>query len=353
MLTLASSCVSTGGGYGSGGYGDGYGGGYGGGHDHPPHHDPGPPYYDEGRPNRIPRGADLVYEGQDRLRWDVDQDGTVYVYSIGENRIPWTGPVRRGQQIVVTPKEDSIYVDGRVVYRGNLERNSPHQIYITRPGGWGGGGRPGGGWGGGGYPGGGGRPDTDRPSSIPREARFMHETKGNLYWNAPEDGTVWVYSVDDNRIPFTGRMRRGQEVLVNPGDDRITLAGQRVYQGNLVREGQHQIWFDRAGGWGGGSGGGGGGGGYPGGGGSGGDLPRGAREVASGRGDIALHEAPRDGTVYVYDNESRRVLYSTNVGRGNSFQIYPGQNAVNLNSERHAEVRLPRGRSYSLYFRER
>jgi hypothetical protein len=472
-MQLGGSCSSSGGG---GGY---YGGGGGGGYRPPP--EPPPVYYpphdhDDGRPNRIPRGADLVYEGLDRLRWDVDQDGTVYIYSVGDNRIPWTGPVRRGQQIVVTPKEDSVYVDGRTVYRGNLERNSPHQIYITRPPGWGGGGRGGGGgWdggrgggGGGGWDGGrgsgggGGRPDDNRPSSIPREARFMHEAKGNLFWNAPDDGTVWVFSLDDNRIPFTGPIRRGQEILVNPGDDRITLAGRSVYQGNLVRGGRHQIYFTSGGGSGGGGGrgggggsGGGGGGGRPdpgrpsslprearfmfeqegntywnapedgtvwvlsiednripytgpmrrgqeifvnpgddqisvagrrvyqgnlvrggrhqiyfaasggggggggggaergGGGGAGAALPRGARELASGRGDISIGSAPRDGVVYVYDIESRRVLYSGNIGRGNSFQIFPGQNYVNLNSKRHATVQLPRGRNYALYFTDR
>jgi hypothetical protein len=134
-------------------------------------------------------------------------------------------------------------------------------------------------------------------------------------------------------------------LLVDTGDDRVSVGERVVYQGNLVRNGRNQVWFAPGPVGGGRSDAGGGGG-------DAGALPRGAKELASGKGDISINAAPNDGTVFICD-DSNRVIYSTNIGKGNSFQIFPGQDFVNLNSKKHGSVKLPKGKNYKLYFRER
>ena len=63
-----------------------------------------------------------------------------------------------------------------------------------------------------------------------------------------------------------------------------------------------------------------------------------------------IHAAPADGTVYVYDESARRTVYQRDVKRGNSFQIFPANDYVNVNSKKAADVRLSANGRYSLYF---
>jgi len=83
------------------------------------------------RPNRIPRHADLVREGWDRLKWTADMDGTIYVLDKDKNTIRYFGPVRQGDEIMVQPDRDKIYVDGKIVYDQNLEKHSWHRLYFA------------------------------------------------------------------------------------------------------------------------------------------------------------------------------------------------------------------------------
>jgi hypothetical protein len=137
-------------------------------------------------------------------------------------------------------------------------------------------------------------------------------------------------------------------MVVVPNSDDIVVNDHVVWHGNLKRDGRHQIFFAREGGGGGNSGayGGGGGGGAAG-------VPGGSAVLARGRGNISIDQVPRDGSVYVYDDDDHKVLYRCDINRGNSFQIFPGKNYVNLNSKRAAEVRMADDHHYTLYFQNR
>lgn len=199
----------------------------------------------------------------------------------------------------------------------------------------------------GGYRGDGGYHDDDRydrPNRIPRWADKVRDGKGKLKWDADLDGTIYVYDVDKDYIAYTGPVRRGQEVVIHPEEDRVYVAERVVYRDNLRRDGFYALYFAREGSE---------HGGRPDNnnpGGSYSDLPRSADRMARGRGDISINEAPRNGRVYVYDEDERRVLYSCDISRGNSFQIFPDRGYVNLNSRRQADVRFRRGNTYGLYF---
>lgn len=317
---LAASCATTnnypppnyppGGGYPGGGYpGGGGGGGYG--------------------SSRI-----LITEGEGRVAWNADQNGDVYIYNARQNRLLFNGPVRRGDQIEVEPWQDRILINNQPVFRQNMERSEPHAIYFERfrepP--------PGRGGRGGNYP-------------WYREGVIITEGDDRLAWNADENGQVYVYDYGEDKLVWNGPIQRGQRIEVLPAQDRITINDRPVYTSNLRRNARHQIVLvklpgDNRGGRGG-----------PGRGGpppqAFDPIPQGARQLVEGTGDIAIGQAPNDGVVWVYDDTDRRVIYSTEIGRNNSFQIFPRENYVNLNSRKHADVRFTRGHRHSLYFRAR
>jgi len=87
-------------------------------------------YDDPNRPNRIPQGADVVREGHGKLKWTADLDGTIFVYDSDKKEIRYEGPVRHGEEVVVHPEEDRIYVATRPVYEQNMEKKDWHKIYF-------------------------------------------------------------------------------------------------------------------------------------------------------------------------------------------------------------------------------
>lgn len=178
-----------------------------------------------------------------------------------------------------------------------------------------------------------------KPNRIPRNADLVREGSGKVKWTADLDGSIYIYDVQDDHIVYTGPVRRSQEIVVVPDDDKIYVAERVVYNQNLRRNGVHQVYFarERKGNE----------GDRP----QGGGLPHNAQRIERGRGDLAIHAASRDGTVYVYDEDDRRVLYSAELRRGNSFQIFTAKDYVNINSKRAASVRFERGHTHGLYFK--
>jgi hypothetical protein len=86
---------------------------------------------DVDQPYRIPQGADMVAEGNEKVKWTADMDGTVFVFDRDKNNIRYTGPIRRGDDVIIQPDRDKIYVGDRNVYQGNLEKHSWHKIYFV------------------------------------------------------------------------------------------------------------------------------------------------------------------------------------------------------------------------------
>jgi hypothetical protein len=216
----------------------------------------------------------------------------------------------------------------------------------------------GGSYGGGGSDGGGSagavqdrRFDADYvPRRLPRSAERVREGYEKIRWTADMAGTVYVYDVDNDLVAWGGNIKRGQEVVVDPKRDGVRIDETNVFQENLYERALHRIYFaphpdrargdrdaDRDDGDGTSAG-------------RGERAPRGATELARGRGDLVIGQTPGDGTVYVYDADAGRVVHAQPVGRGNSFQIFPADDYVNRNSKRAASVRLDADHRHILYF---
>lgn len=316
-LNLAASCNSTtnnypnpnypppGGGYPPPGRGPGY---------------PGPGYPGN---NRV-----VVAEGTGRVAWNADQNGNVYIYDSGENRLVFNTEVRRGEQVAIEPWRDRILINDREVFQQPLRRDARHEIVFDafrNPG----------------PPGRGRGPVSNYPWY--REGIVITEGDDRLAWNADQNGNVYVYDYGEDKLVWNGPIQRGQRIEVLPAQDRVTINDREVYRGNLRRNAKHQIVLVRLPGD---NRGGPGRGGPP----PSNGLPAGARRLETGRGDLAIGQAPGDGTVFVFDEDSGRVVYSAPVGRNNSFQIFTRGNYVNLNSKKLADVRFDNTHRHSLYF---
>ena len=182
-------------------------------------------------------------------------------------------------------------------------------------------------------------PEVEHPRRIPRSADMVREGRDKLKWTADLNGDIYVYDAQDDRIVYTGPIRRNQELVIVPSDDRVYVEGRVVSNENLRRDAHHQVYFVRE---------------------APRDdrpgrtppedmIPRDARRLARGTGDLAIDQCPAKGTLIVFDEDDRTVVYTTQIDRGASFQIFPRSNYVNINSKRAANVRFTRGHEYSLH----
>jgi DNA-binding beta-propeller fold protein YncE len=80
----------------------------------------------------VPRNATRVAGGTGELTYRTKDSGHIYVVDEDENRLLYDHRVGDGQEIVITPDDDRIAIDGRNVFRGNLERKHAHRIYFDR-----------------------------------------------------------------------------------------------------------------------------------------------------------------------------------------------------------------------------
>jgi len=179
-----------------------------------------------------------------------------------------------------------------------------------------------------------------KPKRLPRSAEVIREGGGKLKWTADLDGTVYVYDGDDDAIRYTGPIKRGQEVVVSPKDDAVSIGGEIVYRENLRKDAYHQVYFtpasrnrdDSA---------------------SDADtpltLPSGAIKAVSGKETVELSDARYTGTIYVYDDDARTTLFSSPLKKGDDFRV-ARDGIVYANGQRVAKVTIKNGHTLSLYF---
>jgi hypothetical protein len=174
------------------------------------------------RPRRLPRDADLVREGVERVRWTADLNGEVYVYDVQAERIDYTGSIRRNQEIVVEPGSDRVLIDGRVVQQANLNRNNQHQIFFARER----------------------IADNNRGETPPRGSRRLAEGKGRLTLNrVADDGTMCIFDETDRKIMFEQTVHRGQKFELRPHENRVLVNDKEIAEVRFDENHQHSFYF--------------------------------------------------------------------------------------------------------------
>ena len=84
---------------------------------------------------------------------------------------------------------------------------------------------------------------AERHDDIPRSARLVAQDQGDVDFVAPDDGMVYVYDRGAGNMLYSGRIREGERVRVEPRDDRITLNGQTVMDKQIRDNNEVRIFY--------------------------------------------------------------------------------------------------------------
>lgn len=215
------------------------------------------------RPDSVPMSAMLVGEGNDRVEYTAADDGEVWIVNSDRNTLVYGGRVDRGEQVVIDPKDDRLLIGSRtgLADRANLPDDNYRIFFarsIDRPAAV--------------LPASPGtvtvrpsdpvivrtrepavvvepraveRPLLDRPTDIPTGAIVWSDTRERTNLTATDAGRAWVVD-DSNRILYTTRIARGDTLSIDPDNDRMTLNGNRAYDGRLT-PGRYRVYFERIG----------------------------------------------------------------------------------------------------------
>jgi len=275
------------------------------------------------RPADVPKSASLKTQGNDRVVYTADDNGRVWIADHGSNDIVYSGQMRRGDRLVLDPGGNRITLNDQVVAHRDIGRRDRDIYFEPGPIGR--------------------RPEVterdlqvDRPAQIPSAASLKAEGKDRVEFTPNRDGSIWVSDADTKQVVYMGRMMRGQTLVIEPRDNRLAINGQPVYSGNLPNH-DHRVFFlpgdpmaegsvapndaspasvvvDRHGGAvvarpvG---------------------VPAGADLKADSTGRTEM-TADSDGTVWVTDAVTNRVLYTAPMLRGERVVINPEGNRVRL-----------------------
>ena len=83
----------------------------------------------------------------------------------------------------------------------------------------------------------------DARNDVPAGVTLMKEGHEPLIFQAPSDGTVYVYNDSDERLVYTAAIRAGQSVQVDPDHDFVTVDGKKVVDTKMDDFDKHQILF--------------------------------------------------------------------------------------------------------------
>ena len=84
-------------------------------------------------------------------------------------------------------------------------------------------------------------------SAIPAGADEVDSGRGELRYEAQRDGKVWVYDAETDKMVYTGPIRDGDRVVVDPDRNLITVGGETVSEQPLIRDHKYRIYFKRRG----------------------------------------------------------------------------------------------------------
>jgi hypothetical protein len=165
---------------------------------------------------------------------------------------------------------------------------------------------------------------ADRPIDVPAGAEIQTEGPQRLVYTAPSGGEIWVTDVAGSAIVYSGAVRRGDEVVVDPDNNRVTVAGQVVTTHDVGHD-DHRIRFapgmadqaaavapghdvQRPG-----------------------DVPAAAALTGEGVNRVA-YTASTAGTVWVVDDHNT-VIYTGRVNRNDRLIIDPDHNNLTINDK--------------------
>jgi hypothetical protein len=86
----------------------------------------------------------------------------------------------------------------------------------------------------------------ERPQSVPADARSVARQSGSnpVNFTAPDDGSIFVYDRSSQKMVYSGRLRRGDTLELDPRRDEVRVEGRAVLESDLRDLNEYQVWFD-------------------------------------------------------------------------------------------------------------
>jgi hypothetical protein len=81
-------------------------------------------------------------------------------------------------------------------------------------------------------------------SSIPSDAAMENSGSGRVSYTANQAGNIYVLDTDDNKKVFQGHVNNGDQVVVEPDQDRIVVGGTNAdHTPSLKANHRYAIYF--------------------------------------------------------------------------------------------------------------
>jgi hypothetical protein len=84
---------------------------------------------------------------------------------------------------------------------------------------------------------------ADRHEDIPKSAPMVAKGETDVTWQAPSEGEVFVYDQSEGKMLYSGRVQRGDTLVIDARKDKIELAGRTVMDKQIRDHNQVEIFF--------------------------------------------------------------------------------------------------------------
>ena len=86
----------------------------------------------------------------------------------------------------------------------------------------------------------------ERPESVPADAQSVARQSGSnpINFTAPDDGNAFVFDRSTQKMVYSGRLKRGETLELDPRRDGVRVDGRKVVETRLRDLNEYQVWFD-------------------------------------------------------------------------------------------------------------
>jgi hypothetical protein len=84
---------------------------------------------------------------------------------------------------------------------------------------------------------------ADRHEDIPKSAPMVAKGETDVTWAAPSEGDVYVYDQSEGKMLYSGRVERGDNLVVDARKDRILLDGRTVMDKQIRDHNEIEVFF--------------------------------------------------------------------------------------------------------------
>jgi hypothetical protein len=170
----------------------------------------------------IPDDARTVDEGIGTLKYTAREDGRIFVMDMIDRAAIFDYHLNKGQDFELVPDRNRANVEGKRIYDKDLKRQHAHRLYFLSDD----------------------RRHRGQSSGLPPNSKMVGSGKGDVSYRAAGDGRAYVYDPDDQRVIVHTHLRDGQNLVVQPAQNRITVDSRQITGTDMSPKNEIRIYFE-------------------------------------------------------------------------------------------------------------